>query len=176
MSDQFLGEIRMTGFNFAPIGWALCNGQILPISQYTALFSLLGTYYGGDGRSNFGLPNLQGVAPMDQGQGVGLSQRIIGETAGEPTVTLLLNQIPAHAHTPHAAAAGNSGAPGPTMAFAAGGRGKPPAYAPYLSSAAVSMAGAAVGFTGGNQPHNNLPPYLTVNFIIAMTGIYPARS
>ena len=165
----------MVGFNFAPTGWALCNGQILAISQNTALFSLLGTYYGGNGTSNFALPNLQGIAPMHQGQGAGLSQRFIGETAGEPSVTLLQNQLPLHNHTPKSAAAGNSGTPGPTLAFAAGGRGKPPAYAPYLASAAVPMAATAVGLSGGNQPHNNMPPYLTVNFIIALQGIFPSR-
>lgn len=177
MADPFVGEIRMVGFNFAPTGWALCNGQILSISQNTALFSLLGTNYGGNGISNFALPNLQGMAPMDQGQGAGLSQRVMGETDGVPAVTLLFNEIPLHAHAPKAAAAGNSGAPGPTLTFeGGGGRGKPPAYAPYLSTAAVSMANTAVGFSGGSQPHNNLPPYLTVNFIIALVGVFPARS
>jgi len=176
MASPFVGEIRMVGFNFAPLGWALCNGQILAISQNAALFSLLGTYYGGNGTSNFALPNFQGLAPMDQGQGLGLSPRSMGETDGVPSVTLLLNEIPMHNHTPHAAAAGNSGAPGPTMSFAGGGRGKPPAYAPYLNTAAVPMANTAVGFTGGSQPHNNMPPYLTVNFIIALQGVFPARS
>ena len=176
MSNPYVGEIRMVGFNFAPNGWALCNGQILSIAQNTALFSLLGTTFGGNGTSNFALPNLQGISPMDQGQGTGLSQRFMGETDGVPAVTLLLNEIPLHNHTPHAAAAGNSGAPGPTLTFAGGGRGKPPAYAPYLNTAAVPMANAAVGFTGGSQPHNNLPPYLTVNFIIAIVGVFPPRS
>jgi len=176
MASPFVGEIRMVGFNFAPLGWALCNGQILAISQNAALFSLLGTYYGGNGTSNFALPNFQGLAPMDQGQGLGLSPRSMGETDGVPSVTLLLNEIPMHNHTPHAAAAGNSGAPGPTMSFAGGGRGKPPAYAPYLNTAAVPMANTAVGFTGGSQPHNNMPPYLTVNFIIALQGVFPPRS
>ena len=175
MADQFVGEIRIVGFNFAPVGWALCNGQILPIAQNAALFSLLGVNFGGNGTTNFALPNLQGLAPMDQGQGANLSQRFVGETAGEPSVTLLLNNIPSHNHTPKSAATDNSGTPGPTVAFAAGGRGKPPAYAPYLASAAAPMAPTAVGLSGGNQPHNNMPPYLTVNFIIAMTGIFPSR-
>lgn len=174
MADQFVGEIRMVGFNFAPVGWALCNGQILPIAQNAALFSLLGTNFGGNGTTNFALPNLQGIAPMHQGQGVNLSQRFMGETAGEPSVTLLLNNIPSHNHTPKAAATGSSGTPGPTVAFAAGGRGKPPAYAPYQAPG-VPMAPAAVGLSGGSQPHNNMPPYLTVNFIIAMQGIFPSR-
>ncbi len=176
MSNPYVGEIRMVGFNFAPLGWALCNGQILSISQNTALFSLLGTNYGGNGTSNFALPNFQGMAPMDQGQGVGLSQRFMGETDGTPSVTLLINEIPMHTHPPKAAPAGNSGAPAPTLTFEGGGRGKPPAYAPYLNTAAVPMAGAAVGPSGGNQPHNNMPPYLTVNFIIALQGVFPPRS
>jgi microcystin-dependent protein len=175
MADQFIGEIRMVGFNFAPLGWALCNGQTLPIAQNAALFSLLGTNFGGNGSTGFALPNLQGMAPMHQGQGVNLSQRSMGETAGEASVTLLLNQLPIHNHSPKDAPAGNSGPPGPTLAFAAGGRGKPAAYAPYLASAAVPMAVPAVGLSGGNQPHNNMPPYLTVNFIIALTGIFPSR-
>jgi len=176
MADQFIGEIRIVGFNFAPTGWALCDGQLLSISQNTALFALLGTYYGGNGTANFALPNLQAIAPMHQGQGVNLTPRTIGETAGSPTVTLLQTEIPVHAHTPHAATVSNSRTPGLTVAFGSGGRGKPPAYAPYLNSAAVTMAATAVGFTGGSQPHNNLPPYLTVNFIIALTGIFPSRS
>jgi microcystin-dependent protein len=175
MADQFVGEIRMVGFNFAPMGWALCNGQILPIAQNTALFSLLGVNFGGNGTTTFALPNFQGLAPMHQGQGPNLSQRVLGETAGEPTVSLLLNQLPMHNHTPKAAATGKSGPPGPTLNFAGGGRGKPPGYAPYLASAAVPMAVTAVGSSGGNLPHNNMPPYLTVNFIIALTGIFPSR-
>jgi microcystin-dependent protein len=176
MANPYVGEIRMVGFNFAPTGWALCDGQILSISQNTALFSLLGTTYGGNGIQNFALPNLQGMAPMHFGQGAGLTQRILGETGGEPMVTLLQNQLPAHAHGPQAAASSNSGTPGPTVTFGTGGRGKQPAYAPYTAAAAVPMAAAAVGFSGGNQPHNNLPPYLTVNFIIALVGVFPPRS
>ena len=106
MSDQFVGEIRILGGNFAPAGWALCNGQLLPISQNTALFSLLGTNYGGDGRSNFALPNLQGAAPLAMGSGPGLTPRVIGETGGEDAVTLTIAELPAHAHTP----VGGSGA------------------------------------------------------------------
>jgi len=132
MADQFIGEIRIVGFNFAPTGWALCNGQLLSISQNTALFSLLGTFYGGNGTSTFALPNLQGIAPMHQGQGVNLSPRTIGETAGESAVTILLNQIPIHTHTPLAASVSNSRAPGPTVAFGSGGRGKPPLRWPLL--------------------------------------------
>jgi microcystin-dependent protein len=174
MSDQFIGEIRAVGFNFAPVGWALCDGQTLAISQNTALFSLLGTFYGGNGTSTFALPNLQGSAPMNQGQGAGLSLRSIGETGGETAVTLLTAEIPSHTHTAQNAAESNSGVPGPTVIFGGGGRGKEPAYAP--ASTAALMSAQAVGLTGGNQPHNNMPPYLVVNFIIALTGIFPSRS
>jgi microcystin-dependent protein len=175
MSDQFVGEIRAVGFNFAPVGWALCNGQLLPISQNTALFSLLGTYYGGDGKSNFALPNLQGRAPMHQGNGAGLSPRFIGEMGGETGVTLLTTQIPSHTHSVQNAVASTTGAPGPTTLFGGGGRGKDPAYAPAGANT-VQMSQSAVGLTGGNLPHNNVPPYVTVNFIIALQGIYPPRS
>jgi microcystin-dependent protein len=174
MSDQFIGEIRIVGFNFAPYGWAQCNGQLLSISQNTALFSLLGTQYGGDGRSTFGLPNLQGRAPMHQGQGAGLSPRVMGETGGETAVTLLSSQIPVHNHAVQNATESNSGVPGPTAIFGGGGRGKQPAYAP--AGTAAAMSASAVGTTGGSQPHNNMPPYLTLNFVIALQGVFPSRS
>lgn len=174
MSDQFVGEIRAVGFNFAPVGWAMCNGQVLPISQNTALFSLLGTQFGGNGTSNFALPNLQGCAPMSQGDGPGLTPRTIGETGGETSVTLLTSQVPAHTHAAMAAATSNAAAP-TNAVFGGGGRGKEPAYAPPSASTA-EMNAQAVGIADGSLPHNNLPPYLTVNFIIALTGIYPARS
>jgi len=173
MADQYIGEIRAVGFNFAPYGWAMCNGQVLPITQNTALFSLLGTYYGGNGTTNFALPNLQGCAPMDQGNGVGLTPRTIGETGGETSVTLLTSQMPSHTHTARCATASNADAP-TNAVFGGGGRGKEPAYAPPSTSTAP-MNGLAVSLTGGNSAHNNLPPYLTVNFIIALTGIFPSR-
>jgi microcystin-dependent protein len=174
MSNQYIGEIRVVGFNFAPVGWAQCDGQLLPISQNTALFSLLGTFYGGNGTTNFALPNLQGCAPMNQGQGAGLSARDIGETGGETSVTLLTTQIPSHSHVAQNGAASDAGAPGPTTIFGGGGRGKDPAYAPAATAAAMSTQ--AVGATGGGQAHNNMPPYVTLNFIIALQGIFPARS
>src|SRR5271165_3655358 len=174
MANPYVGEIRMAGFNFAPVGWAQCNGQLLPISQNTALFSLLGTFYGGDGKSTFGLPNMQGCAPMHFGSGAGLSQRDIGETGGETAVTVLTTQMPLHTHVAQNAAASTSGTPGPTVIFGGGGRGKEPAYAP--AGTHVLMSAQAVGTTGGNQPHNNMPPYLTMNFVIALQGVYPARS
>src|SRR5271156_4461485 len=175
MADQFLGEVRAVGFNFAPYGWALCNGQIMSISQNTALFSLLGTYYGGDGKTTFALPNLQGCAPMHQGSGAGLSPRDIGETGGETAVTLLTTQIPSHTHVAQSAAGSTSDAPGSTVIFGGGGRGKGAAYAPASPPNTVQMSAQAVATVGGSLPHNNMPPYLTLNFVIALQGIYPSR-
>ena len=177
MSDQFVGEIRIVPFNFAPVGWALCNGQLLPISQNTALFSLLGTYYGGNGTSNFALPNLQGSAPLCFGQGPGLSAYYLGQVGGESTVTLLASQIPAHTH----ALSGNSGngdwnTPA-NNTWAQPHLGKTPInlYTNTLGTG-LAMNPATLGVAGGSQPHNNLPPYLTLNFVIALQGIFPARS
>jgi len=175
MSDPFLGEIRIFPFNFAPRGWLMCNGQILPISQYTAVFSLLGTTYGGNGTSNFALPNFQGYFPIGQGQGPGLTQRVLGEQSGEPTVTLLTTQIPQHNHVVNCAATGGAGNPSGAV-FGAGGRGKQPAYAAYAAGSAKQMASSAVAQTGSSQPHDNMMPYLTLNFCIAMQGVYPSRS
>ncbi|MDQ1360785.1 MAG: hypothetical protein QOJ44_1162 [Acidimicrobiaceae bacterium] len=170
MTDQFIGEIRAVGFNFAPQGWAMCNGQILPISQNTALFSLLGTFYGGDGKTNFALPNLQNSTPLDQGSGPGLTPRDIGETGGVPNVTLLTNQAPVHSHPAHAvAAAGNQVGPGGNLTAEV----RADSYAPTSNS---QMSPAALQPTGGGLAHNNLPPYLTLNFVIALTGIFPARN
>jgi len=178
MSEPFVGEIRMCGFNFAPKGWAVCNGQLIPISQNTALFSLLGTFYGGDGRSTFALPDLRGRTPIGQGQGAGLTDRIIGETGGEDSVTLLASELAAHAHVPlGSTAAATATAPGGYPGAAAGS----PPYA-TLPAADTSAAGRGVpaarfvGLAGGNLPHENRPPFLTVNFIIALTGVFPPRS
>lgn len=176
MADPFVAEIRIFPFNFAPKGWAFCNGQILPISQNTALFSLLGTVYGGDGKSTFALPNLQGSVPMHPGQGPGLSLRDLGETGGSETVTLLQSEMPAHVHGVGRAstAAGDSVLPqGCVWAQAGAGRG----------SAALYIAGPATGKvnqfslfpTGGGLPHNNMQPYLTLNFCIALQGVFPPR-
>jgi microcystin-dependent protein len=177
MSDQFVAEIRIFPFNFAPKGWAFCNGQILPLSQNTALFSLLGTTYGGDGKSNFALPNLQGQAPMQPGQGPGLSLRDLGETGGEQTVTLLQSEMPSHTHAANCVdnASGDQTTPVANVWAQAGfGRG---GIALYNNSGSLgAMFALAVTPTGGDQPHNNMPPYLTLNFCIALQGIYPPRS
>jgi microcystin-dependent protein len=177
MADQFVGEIRIFGFNFAPTGWALCNGQLIPISQNTALFSILGTTYGGNGTSNFALPNLQGSAPLQAGQGPGLSLRDLGEFGGEPTVTLLASEIPAHNHTARCFnGAGNLTSPaGNVAAMASVGRQSENRYSASAGTA-PSMNPQAVAPAGGGQPHNNMPPYLVMNFCIALQGIFPPRS
>lgn len=178
MSSPFVAEIRMFGFNFAPKGWAFCDGQLLPISQNTALFSLLGTFYGGDGKSTFGLPDLQGNSPMNQGQGPGLSQRFVGESAGQQAVTLIQTEMPAHNHVMNCySGAADSDSPGPTATWSStgGGRLGPNLYTASNTSP-VNMSTLALGFAGTSLPHNNMPPYLTVNFCIALQGVYPARS
>jgi microcystin-dependent protein len=172
MSDQFVAEIRIFPFNFAPTGWALCNGQLLPISQNTALFSLLGTTYGGNGASNFALPNLQGATVMHPGAGSGLSQRVLGETAGSETVTLLQSEIPQHTHALQA-----QNAPGDTSSPAGNAYSRAIGATPYqpAGGALVAMSPQAVAPVGGGQPHNNMQPYLTLNFCIALQGIFPPR-
>jgi microcystin-dependent protein len=175
MTDQFLAEIRVFAGNFAPSGWATCDGQLLPITQNTALFSLLGTTYGGDGRTSFGLPNLMGSGPLQQGQGPGLSQHYLGEVGGQADVTLLTSEMPTHTHLANAVdAAGTSGSPqGAVWAQARYGRGSVPLYG---SGTPNQLMGAQdIGVTGQGLPHNNMPPYLTVTFIIALQGIFPAR-
>jgi microcystin-dependent protein len=177
MSDPFIAEIRMFGGNFAPTGWALCNGQLMSISMDTApLFSLLGTTYGGDGVTTFGLPNLQGSAPVQAGQGAGLSLRVLGEVGGSPTVTLLQSQMPQHTHT--ALAFDDSGdSTDPTARTWAqaleGGVGDALYSAGPVPN--LTMGEQTVMPTGGSQPHNNMQPYLTVTFIIALQGIFPQR-
>ena len=175
MADAFVAEIRMFAGNFAPKGWAFCNGQILPISQKTALFSLLGTTYGGDGFSNFALPNLQGMAPMHPGQGNGLSDRQLGESAGEAAVTLIESEMPAHSHAVQAAANSNGTATNPANQVWSKSTYIRSTVPLYKTSADSSMSPGAVSATGGYQPHNNMMPYLTVTFIIALQGIYPSR-
>lgn len=167
MSQPFLAQIQMFSFGFPPRGWAQCNGQLLQIAQNQALFSLLGTTYGGNGVTTFGLPNLQGRTPLHFGQGPGLSNRVLGQTGGIENVTLLTTQIPAHTHTVSA----NTAAP--TLGTPAGNLW---AQGNYSASGGSAMAAGDVGNAGGNQPHPNLSPYLVVNFCIALSGIFPSRN
>ncbi len=175
MSDQFVAEIRIFAGNFAPTGWALCQGQILPISQNTALFSLIGTFYGGNGQSTFALPNLQGRAPVNQGQGQGLTARFLGEASGGDSVTLIQTEMPAHTHQLRAAtsAADQTNPSNAVWAGSSGGRTPPPLYSTTQNT---TMAFNALSISGGSLPHNNMHPYLTLNFIIALQGIFPPRS
>jgi microcystin-dependent protein len=175
MADPFVAEIRAFGFNFAPTGWAQCNGQLLPLSQNTALFSLVGTMYGGDGKSTFALPNLQGRAPTHPGQGPGLREYFQGEERGVETVTLVGTETPAHAHTVRAR--DNSGdlqAPAPTRALAASVGGT--IYQSDSTSNLVNMSQQTLSVAGGDLPHNNWPPVLVLNFCIALQGVFPPRS
>jgi microcystin-dependent protein len=174
--NPFLAEIRIFPFGFAPKGWAQCNGQLMPISQNTALFSLLGTTYGGDGRSSFALPNLQGSAPMAPGQGPGLSLHDLGETGGETTVTLFQTEVPGHSHALRASPRpADLDKPSSQYSLA---RSSPDIYKTPAGAATPQplAAGALGGAVGGNLPHNNMQPYLTLNFCIALQGVFPARS
>lgn len=172
MSEPFIAEVRIFASNFAPRGWAFCDGQLLPIAQYTALFSLVGTTYGGDGRTSLGLPDLRGRAAMHPGRGPGLTSRRLGETGGQASVTLTEASLPAHLHRGVATPAEGTEASPAGKAFAQNEAGDS-----YRSDAPnVSMSGEALAATGGSQAHNNLQPYLVVNFIIALEGIYPSRS
>jgi microcystin-dependent protein len=175
MADPFVAEIRVFPFNFAPRGWAWCDGQLLPISQNTALFSLLGTFYGGDGKSTFALPDLQGSAAMHTGQGPGLSNRFLGEQGGTPFVTLLESEIPSHTHLLQTSN-GNADikAPSPIRAMARSGGGN--AYQPTVNANLVSLHPQALTPAGGDQPHNNMMPYLTLFFCIALQGVFPPRT
>jgi microcystin-dependent protein len=175
MSDPFVAEIRMVPFNFAPRGWALCDGQLLPLSQNTALFSLLGTQYGGNGQTNFALPDLRGCSPMHHGQGPGLSLRFIGERGGSATVTLLASEMPQHNHAV-AARSVNGTVNDPSGAVWAKARVGRANENRYAATPDTTMAPNAFGPSGSNAPHNNQQPYLTLNFIIALQGVYPPRS
>ncbi len=170
MSEPFLGEIRLFPYNFAPRGWAFCNGQILSIAQNTALFSLLGTTYGGNGQTTFALPDLRGRLAVSSGQGPGLSQYDLGEVGGVENVTLLNTQMPQHTHVLNASNNdATDAAPG----------GNVPAVIPsggYTSTPSTTMSGQAVGATGGNQPHTIVQPFLTLNYCIALQGIFPSRN
>ena len=175
MSAPFVAEIRIFACNFAPTGWAQCNGQLLPISQNTALFSLLGTYYGGDGKSTFALPNLQGSLPNGQGQGPGLSDYFLGQASGTESVTLLQTETPLHTHGV-VTSGGDGGDRSPSNEKFAVGVGGASRYAPLNSGTQTQLAPTAVSVAGGSLPHNNMMPYLTLNFCIAMQGVFPPRS
>jgi microcystin-dependent protein len=171
MSEPFLGEIRMFGGNFAPRGWAFCNGQILSIAQNTALFSLLGTTYGGNGQTTFALPDLRGRSPMHWGQGPGLTNRTLGERSGTEAVKLTRSQMPAHSHEMRATGTpANSVAPVNRLLAVGGNQ-----YQATWDQATV-MSSRSIGPTGSDQPHANMHPYLAVSFIIALEGIFPSRN
>ena len=173
MSNPFVAEIRIFAGNFAPTGWATCDGQLLPISQNTALFSLLGTYYGGDGKSTFALPNLQGSVAVGQGQGSGLSEYFLGQQGGTETVTLLQSEIPIHTHAlhDHDIDLGELNTPSPNRSLAQSANSTI-----YTAAAALtSMHIQALTPAGGSLPHNNMMPYLTLTYIIALQGVFPAR-
>ena len=175
--DPFVAEIRIFPFNFAPTGWAHCNGQLLPLSQNTALFSLLGTTYGGDGKSNFALPNMIDNSPMHPGQGPGLSLYDLGQEGGTQSVTLLQSEMPVHAHFVGRAltGAGDSTTPVASVwAQSAAGRGNAALYQPAPATGKVNPLSLAP--TGGGLPHNNMQPYLTLNFCIALQGVFPPRT
>jgi microcystin-dependent protein len=179
MADPFVAEIRIFPFNFAPRGWAFCDGQILPISQNTALFSLLGVTYGGNGSSVFALPNLQGSAPMHPGQGPGLSLHDLGETGGSEFVTLLESEMPSHSHTLRVSPddgdlnAPSPNPPSPTRSLARSNGGF--AYQSNTTQNLVSLALQTLAPAGGSLPHNNMQPYLTLSFCIALQGVFPPR-
>ncbi|PSJ65700.1 phage tail protein [Kumtagia ephedrae] len=179
MSDQFVAEIRIFPFNFPPKGWAFCNGQLMPISQNTALFALLGTTYGGDGKSTFALPNLEGCAAMQPGQGSGLSERFLGEEGGTQSITLLSSEMPAHSHNfmtsnndaASGTPAGQQFAKGAWDSGSESGR-----IATYTTNPPdTTFAFQALSIAGGNLPHPNMQPYLTLNYCIALQGIFPQR-
>ncbi len=174
MADQFVAEIRIFPFNFPPKGWAWCDGQLMPIPQNTALFSLLGTAYGGDGKSTFALPNLQGRAPMHPGQGPGLSPHDLGETGGTESVTLLESELPAHTHALNGQGS-NSNANDPANAVLARPFGGGNLYKTLEGAPLTTMAGQSLAPAGSGQPHNNLQPYLAVYFCIALQGVFPQR-
>jgi microcystin-dependent protein len=171
--DQYLGEIRDFGFNFAPKGWATCSGQLLPISQNAALFSLLGTQFGGNGTSTFALPDLRGRVALNQGNGPGLTPRVMGEMAGEQNHTLISPEMPQHKHSVSASAASDAFVPANDFP---GNDSRSPNNIYNTTSDGSLMNPRMLSPTGGSQPHNNMEPYLATNFCIALVGIYPSRS
>lgn len=183
MSDPFLGEIKMVGFNFAPVGWAFCQGALLPISQNTALFSLLGTMYGGNGQTTFGLPDLRGRSPVGIGQGPGLTLIDQGETSGVENVTLTTLNMPMHTHPTVVQVAGVATSPATTPSNSNSVLGASPANGPGSASvwstemsAPVQLSGVQAGVAGGSQPCGIRNPYIGINFVVALSGIFPSRS
>lgn len=174
-NDPFIGEIAMFAGNFAPRGWALCDGQLLPIAQHNALFAILGTNYGGDGRTTFGLPDLRGRVPMHAGQGPGLARRRLGERGGAEAVTLSEAQLPAHRHRMHVRQAeGDAPTPANKVPAIEGKTDKD--YGDLPDPPTDSFDPACISETGGGQPHDNMPPFSCVNYIIALQGTFPSRS
>jgi microcystin-dependent protein len=182
MSDPFVAEIRIFPFNFPPKGWAFCDGQLMPISQNTALFSLVGTFYGGNGTTTFALPDMQDNAPMHPGQGPGLSLHDLGETGGTPIVTLLQTEIPIHTHVPQVSTAAATSNQGTNMVVGAaryddgqGTTGDVSTFSANVTKPLVQLSPFALAIAGGGLPHNNMQPYLTLNFCIALQGVFPPR-
>jgi microcystin-dependent protein len=173
MSSPFIGEIRLFGGNFAPQGWVFCDGQTLPISFYEALFNLIGTTYGGDGQESFNVPDLRGRVPLHQGVGPGLSPRSIGEFSGTETVTLNSQQLPSHSHPPLGNTVSSKASPANSV-WSADGGGNVAAYSTLAPT--VAMSASAIALTGGSQPHNNMQPFVTINYIMAVEGIFPQFS
>jgi len=175
MSQPFIGEIRCMGFNFAPRGWSFCDGQIMPINQNTALFSILGTNYGGNGQTTYGLPDLRGRAVMGPGDGPGLSNHELGEKSGSESVTLTAQNIPAHTHRLFASnSVGNTNSPA-GAALAIGAKATP-LYAPASGASTTPMQAQTLAATGSGQAHNNMQPYIAMNFVISLQGVYPSRN
>ncbi|TJY42784.1 phage tail protein [Cohnella pontilimi] len=172
--DPYVGEIRIFAGNFAPKGWALCDGSLLSIQTNTALFSLLGTTYGGNGKTNFALPDLRGRAPMHFGTGQGLTPRSLGESGGSASVQLTVQQMPSHNHVPNcvAGASDQMSPAGAEWGNATAGRQSPSLYSSKFDT---PMSPQAIGATGGGAPHNNMQPYLVLNYIIALQGVFPPR-
>lgn len=174
MSQPFVGQIISVGFTFAPVGWQLCDGSLLPIDQYQALYTLLGTTYGGNGVNNFGVPDLRGRAPLGVGQGTGLPTYVLGQRAGSESVTLIANQIGAHSHNLNASTQnGSAFNPATNLALGQNPVSQVPVYGPPPST--TPLAGTAIGNAGGSIPHENLQPYLTITYIISLFGAFPAQ-
>jgi microcystin-dependent protein len=180
MSQPFVGQLAIFAGNFAPAGWAFCNGQAIAISENPTLFQLLGTTYGGDGQQTFNLPDLRGRVPVHQGQGQGLSPYTIGQSGGVETITLTTQQLPSHAHAPIAPASGDSNTPANTFLASEGGAdaGKVSIYAPFDVNSAnmTTLLPTSLTIQGGSQPHENLQPFLAINYIISLFGIFPTQN